>query len=355
MLRERVARFLADPGASGASFEELALAVFAFQHQRIAPYRRLCAARGASPATVSSWRDVPPVPAAAFRVLDLAAEAPAETFRSSGTTVGTEGRSVHLQPYPEFYRQAIDSSFPRACLPELPEGGRLPVLSLVPERTALPDSSLSFMADHILARWGSPESATAFGPRGVEVAKARSWAAARQRDRRPGLVFATAFALADWLGALERQDLRLRLPHGTAVFETGGFKGRTTEVARAELLARLEERLAVPAAAVVREYGMTELSSQCYTETLAGGDPDLFVAPPWVRVRALHPETLAEQPAGEPGLLAVFDLANLGSAVHVLTEDLGTMEGKGFRLLGRAAGAQLRGCSLTVEELRGAG
>jgi hypothetical protein len=350
MLRERVAHFIADPGSG--SFDELALAAFAFQVERIAPYRRLCAARGASPGRVASWREVPPVPAAAFRTLELATDPPVETFRSSGTASGA-ARGVHLQPYPELYRRAIDASFPRWCLADLPAGGRLPILSLVPERAALPDSSLSFMAGHVLARWGSPESATAMGPRGVEVAKARSWAAARQRDRRPGLVFATAFALAGWLAAIERQDLRLRLPHGTAVFETGGFKGRTAEVSRADLLARLAERLGVPAASVVREYGMTELSSQCYTAALAGGDPDLFVAPPWVRVRALDPETLAEQPPGEPGLLAVFDLANLGSAVHVLTEDLGTTDGGGFRLLGRAAGAALRGCSLTVEELRG--
>ena len=52
-----------------------------------------------------------------------------------------------------------------------------------------------------------------------------------------------------------------------------------------------------------------------------------------------------------PGL-AFFDLANVGSAVHVLTEDLGVAEGEGFRLLGRAAGAELRGCSLVVEELQ---
>ncbi|HEY7216371.1 MAG TPA: hypothetical protein VIC28_17250, partial [Thermoanaerobaculia bacterium] len=84
-----------------------------------------------------------------------------------------------------------------------------------------------------------------------------------------------------------------------------------------------------------------------------GGDPDLFVAPHWVRVRLLDPETLEEAPAGTPGLIAVFDLANLGSAVHLLTEDLGIVEGDGFRLLGRAAGAELRGCSLVVEELRG--
>jgi hypothetical protein len=105
---------------------------------------------------------------------------------------------------------------------------------------------------------------------------------------------------------------------------------------------------------VVREYGMAELTSQCYTGALLGDDPDLFVAPHWVRVRLLDPETLEEVPAGAPGLVCLFDLGNLGSALHVLTEDLGVAEGDGFRLLGRAAGAELRGCSLVVEELRGA-
>jgi hypothetical protein len=208
------------------------------------------------------------------------------------------------------------------------------------------------MADHILSRWGSPESAIAFGPRGVEATKARSWAAARQREGRPVLILATAFALAQWLEALERVDLRFRLPPGTALFETGGFKGRTTELSRHDLLARIRTWLGVPPESVVREYGMTELTSQCYTRALLGGDPDLFVAPHWVRVRVLDPETLEEAAAGSPGLLAVFDLANLGSAVHLLTEDLGVAEGEGFRLLGRAAGAELRGCSLVVEELR---
>src|SRR6185295_17394421 len=123
----------------------------------------------------------------------------------------------------------------------------------------LPDSSLSFMADHVLARYGGPESAVAFGPRGVEAAKARSWAGARQREGRPVLVLATAFALAQWLDALERLDLKFRLPAGTAVFETGGFKGKTTELTREALLVRVQSRLGVPPEFVVREYGMTEL------------------------------------------------------------------------------------------------
>src|SRR6202035_3042773 len=243
--------------------------------------------------------------------LRLAAGPAMETFRSSGTTGGGAGeeggRSVHRHPFPELYRQAVDASFPFSCLRD--PADRPPILSLVPGRQQLPDSSLSFMADHLLARYGGPGRATALGTGGVDLPRARSWAGARQRDGRPALVLATAFALADWLQALARQDLRFRLPAGTVVFETGGFKGRTRELSRPELLAQVAERLGVPGASVVREYGMTELTSQCYTRTLAGGDADLFAAPHWVRVRVLDPATLAAAPAGVPGLLAVLDLA----------------------------------------------
>jgi Acyl-protein synthetase, LuxE len=353
VIQDRIARFVQSPSSSPETFDELALAAFAFQFERIAPYRRLCEGRGATPATVTDWPQIPPVPAAAFKTLELAAAPAVETFRSSGTTSG-EARSVHHHPFPDLYRTVIDASFPPFCLPLLGPG-RLPVLSLIPTREQLPDSSLSFMADHILERWGSPESATAFGPRGVEATKARSWTASRQREGRPVLLLATAFALAQWLDWLDRMDLRFRLPAGSVVFETGGFKGRTAELTREELLRRLLDRLNVPPEQVVREYGMSELTSQCYTRVLLGGDPDLFVAPPWVRVRIFDPATLTEAPAGVSGavgLISVFDLANAGSALHLLTEDLGAAEGDGFRLLGRAAGAELRGCSLVVEELR---
>jgi len=348
VIPDRIASFIRATEPS-ETFEELALAAFAFQFERIAPYRRLCEGRGVTPETVTDWQQVPPVPTAAFKTLELAAAPAVEVFRSSGTT--GEARSVHHHPFPDLYRAVIDASFPPYCLPLQGGASRLPILSLIPTREQLPDSSLAFMADHILARWGSPESATAFGARGVEAVRARSWVASRQREGRPVLVLATAFALAQWLDWLDRIDLRFRLPAGTVVFETGGFKGKTTELTRAELLRRLGDRLSVPPEQVVREYGMTELTSQCYTRVLLGGDPDLFVSPPWVRVRIIDPATLAEAPAGTVGLISIFDLANVGSAVHLLTEDLGVAERDGFRLLGRAAGVELRGCSLVVEEL----
>lgn len=360
-LLQRVTRFVEDPGAG--SFDELALEAFAFQVERIPAWRSLAEARGARPGALQGWREVPLLPALAYKSIDLTIEGvelgAAETFRSSGTT--GRARSVHVHPFPGLYRTAIDLSFPRFCLPAPPPAGGLPILSLVPPREDLPDSSLSFMVDHLVRRWAAPgESAWAFGTSdrasaggGLDAGAARRWSRRRAEDGRPGLVLATAFALAAWLDRLEAGGERPRLPDGTVLFETGGFKGRTREVARPELLERVADRLGVPRGRVVREYGMTELTSQLYTAVLAGGDPDLFVAPHWVRVRVLDPETLEEAPSGAPGLVAVFDLANLSSAVHLLTEDLGALEPGGLRLLGRAAGAELRGCSLVAEELVG--
>lgn len=357
---DRIVRYLYDP--AGDSFEELALAAFAYQYEHIEPYRRLCDGRGATPGRVADWRRVPLVPAAAFRSLQLAAAPAREVFRSSGTMAGEAARSVHHHPFPDLYRHAIDASFPARCLPGggAPGGDPPPMLSLVPPRELLPDSSLSFMIDHVLARYAAPPPATAvaIGKRGVDAVAARSWAGATQRAGRPALVIATSLALAQWLDALDRQDLRFRLPPGSALFETGGFKGRAGELSPAGQLERLAARLGVPAGSVVREYGMTELTSQCYSLALAGGDPDVFVPPHWVRVRLLDPATLEEAAPGAPGLIAVFDLANLGSAAHLLTEDLGTAAAPppgGFRLLGRAEGAALRGCSLAAEELQQAG
>ena len=374
-LLDRVERYVrAAPARDGEdeTFDSLAREAFAFQHRRVAPVRALAEARGVGPEAVRSWRDVPPVPALAYKSLDLtpAGVEPGqgetvEVFRSSGTTQGIRG--VHRHPFPGLYRTVIAASFPRFCLPRGPSGGGpAPMLSLIPPRRDAPDSSLSFMIDFALERWGDEGSRHVFGPGGVDAEAAAGWCRAAEAEGRAVLLLSTAFALASWLDTLAAEGESFRLPAGSVLFETGGFKGRTRELSRGELRARVHERLGIAPERVVREYGMTELTSQLYTPNLvaglmpdlikAGGDPDLFVASPWVRVRVLDPDTLEEAPPGRPGLVTIFDLANLSSAVHVMTEDLGSLwelpSGRsGLRLLGRAAGAELRGCSLTAEEM----
>jgi hypothetical protein len=114
---------------------------------------------------------------------------------------------------------------------------------------------------------------------------------------------------------------------------------------------------------VVNEYGMTELGSQFYDSTLRDWTERTEmrhlqisarrkVPPPWVRVQVVDPETLSPLAEGATGLLRFYDLANLHTVCAVQTDDLGQQRGPGFEVLGRATGAEPRGCSLAVEELR---
>jgi hypothetical protein len=50
-------------------------------------------------------------------------------------------------------------------------------------------------------------------------------------------------------------------------------------------------------------------------------------------------------------VLLHYDLANTDSVMALQTEDLGVEVDGGFRVLGRAAGAEPRGCSLDLETL----
>src|SRR5262249_4564466 len=156
------------------------------------------------------------------------------------------------------------------------------------------------------------------------------------------------------LGGVEAHEFAVRLRKGSRVLHTGGPKGLKQAIATDALYERIFKVLGVPASHVVNEYGMTELSSQFYDDVLSAGrdeaSPRLKYGPPWVRTCVVDPQTLDAVPAGTPGLLRVFDLANLGSVMAIQTEDraVATPEGP-FHLLGRAEGSEPRGCSLDAE------
>ncbi len=72
--------------------------------------------------------------------------------------------------------------------------------------------------------------------------------------------------------------------------------------------------------------------------------------PPWVRTQVVEAESLEPVDDGNVGLLRHLDLANLDSVMSILTEDIGVAGNGGFEILGRAAGAELRGCSLAMSQ-----
>jgi hypothetical protein len=166
--------------------------------------------------------------------------------------------------------------------------------------------------------------------------------------RHPALLLGTAFSFVHLLDYLVENNLRFQLPSGSRVMETGGYKNRSRSLPKAGLHRLITERLGVPPENILCEYGMSELSSQAYdTEARSSGfGVRSFGFPPWARAQIISPETGCEVAEGETGLIRIFDLANVFSVMAIQTEDLGIRRGDRFELIGRAALAEARGCSL---------
>ncbi|MBC8104690.1 MAG: hypothetical protein H7Z41_19115 [Cytophagales bacterium] len=352
-LSREIVAFIERGRPDEALFNQLALAVFAYQHEWNAPYRRFCDGRDAGPGSVTHWSEIPPAPAAAFKrfALTSAPEADCEPkrggriFHSSGTTGSETSRHFLDATALGVYRASLKAGY-RRFVPNPP----VETLAFMPPVAEAPNSSLSFMLDALGAtfHWEESPGDTDWITRvGHEL----------QNRSEQVTLFGTAFA---WVHFFDAIPDRFSLPGGSVAIETGGFKGRSREVSRDELYELFQERLGIPASHCLSEYGMSEMTSQFYDSSLvdhlAGRSrPARKVAPFWLKTRIFDPVTAKEALPGVPGLLAHYDLANLNSVLAIQTEDLGqaTEDAEGFVLLGRAPGAILRGCSLTAEDRMG--
>lgn len=354
---------IVDPARTPESFDALAIAIARYQVAQIPAVARLVRARGIDLASATRAAEVPAVPCDVFRLTRVAAHPPAEdvaVFRTSGTSQGREARGEHALRTTATYELAAELWAKRLLWPD---AAKLRVIVLAAPLREQPDSSLGFMLDRFATLLGGGSFHLRHGA--LDVPGVAEAAASARAANEPALVLATSFALVHLLDA--RHGLDLRLPPGSRVMQTGGFKGRSREVAPDELRAAVSEAFAVPEAQVVGEYGMTELSSQLYEATLAaalGKWPanearhGTYAAPPWVRVTAVDPVTLAPLADGEIGLARIVDLANVDSAVAIQTADRvrvlpGSMGNHSIELLGRAPGAPPRGCSIAVDDMLG--
>lgn len=327
-LSDEVRAFLE---GSGGEFGALALRVFGHQFAWNAPYRAYCAVLGRTPETVDHWSEVPPVPTDAFKLdLPICSFPPGEAdrvFLTSGTTAEVRGRH-HLREL-DLYALAVRKGWEQAGLPDCRQAR-----FLAPPPGTNPESSLETMfailaPDRDPDRWLlHPAGRIRLDPLRRAVARAE-----------PVLLFSTALNLLRL--ASEVPD-GLALPPGSRVFQTGGYKGLHRDFTPETLYQAIHRSLGVPPVQVINEYGMTELCSQAY----AIGTGTAHHLPPWMRVRAIDPQTGDASPPHAPGYLVFHDLANLHSVSAIRTQDFGRVIDDGaFFLDGRDPGALPRGCS----------
>ncbi|TAL03357.1 MAG: hypothetical protein EPO07_06330 [Verrucomicrobia bacterium] len=354
-LRERILSQPRDTSL-GDEFGALALELFGLQFAHNSAYRKICEARRLIPATINNWTQIPAVPAAAFKELELTSLPRGQrthVFHSSGTTEQRPSRHFHNAESLALYEASLWSWFQPNVL-----GGfqfsafDFQLLLLTPPPELAPHSSLVHMFEVARQKLGAKKDCFVgrLDANGAWELDCEAVLDATRTTQHALLLLGTAFAFVHLLDYMAERNLHLQLPPGSRVMETGGYKGRSRELPKAELHALITERLGVPAANILCEYGMSELGSQAYdTEIYPPSSilhPRCFRFPPWARVQIISPETGREVAEGEAGLIRVFDLANVFSVFAIQTEDLAIRRGDGFELLGRAALAEPRGCSL---------
>lgn len=338
------------------AFDALARDVFRHQLRNNRPYAAYCRRRGVD-GRVEHWSRIPAVPTAAFKELPLVSGDPEQArlvFRTSGTTRGRERRGEHRVLDPGLYNASLVPAF-RAHL--LPDRDRILMISLIPPRAEQPDSSLSYMVDSVMEELGAVGSRHVASVADGLDSRALGAAIGDAGDA-PVCLLGTTAAFIHWLDTLER-DGPFRLPPGSRLMDTGGYKGRGRDVPEDALRRLYTDRLGLAPEYCINEYGMTELLTQFYDSTLRdlhSGVADPLarrrkLGPPWVRTLVVDPETLESAPDNETGILAHYDLANMDSVLAVQTEDIGRRRQDGFELLGRSPGAAPRGCSLAMDLL----
>ncbi|MDR3406649.1 MAG: AMP-binding protein [Chthoniobacter sp.] len=331
-LENRLASLIDSGAVDEAAFREAALAVHRFQRQHNEPLANYCVHRD-TPLEIQDWREIPAVPQSVFKRFRLSVvppEAVTTTFLTSGTT--GEARGQHHFLNTRLYDRAIIRGWERLALP----AWKTLILTLPPADA--PHSSLSHMFGVLAARGSARFCMTGEGRLDLDAISGELATGA------PVAFLGTALAFLNLFEQLG--DRRWSLAPGSFALETGGYKGSGRDIPKPDLYALFGKHLGLPPDQIFNEYGMTELSSQCYTRGLNRPHE----APPWMRALVIDPETGKEMPIGETGILQLFDLANLGSSLAIETQDLAVREETGFTLLGRDPGALPRGCSRAADE-----
>lgn len=348
--RAWIAAYIAEAEAP-ETYEAFAADLAAFQFDANPHFRKLCEKRSVSPR--DPFAALPPIPTDAFkrtRISCFPDTLTTQTFRTSGTTIGDRG-SHAFRDVGTYDRGAV--AFGRTMLfggiKEPP-----PVLVFGPSPSAAPDSSLTHMCDLFAKELGDRRVQDAFfmdGDGVFDLARFDEVVSRALVLETPVVVLGTSFSFVHLIDAIG--DDTLALPHGSRIMQTGGFKGKSRVVEAPELRRAMSRLFALEDAAIISEYGMTELSSQFYDERVEGHGR-LYREPPWARVVPVDPETLVSVPDGDVGIARIEDLLNIDGVSILLTEDrVRRVPGfpQHFELLGRRPGAAPRGCSIAIDEL----
>lgn len=344
---DRVLHFMRSEDFSDEAFNDLALNLFRYQYSNNKPFQMYCRQKGKTPRMVKSWKDIPAVPINAFKELTLSCEdteTAEDVFMTSGTTKGVRGK--HYHPTLEVYNQSMLKNFKARFMKEHKQ---IKMGILFPTEKNMPNSSLSHYLALAYKEYGTHDSQYFVDEQGLKVDSLLLALEQAEELGQPIALLGASFSFVHLFDELQAKGRYFRLPAGSRILDTGGFKNKSKELDLETFYTQLSTLLGVDKSECINMYGMTELSTQFYDHGNSTV-PSVKSGPHWIRTRLINPLTGEEVVKGEKGVLVHCDLANFNSVTTILTEDLGAEKEEGFILLGRAQGAEAKGCSMAVDE-----
>ncbi len=328
-------------------FNSLMLHLFAYHYDNCEAYRFFCQNKNTNPKDIDSWKAVPPVSVRAFKDIRFSSTDECnitDIFHSSGTT--TQVRSKHYidRKQLDLYWNGTIKSFETFVSNHI---GDFKLFSLIPPFSESKTSSLSFMIDVLFKRFSTCDCRY-FISNGKLMIK--DFVNQLNNSKEDIIIYSTAITLYNFLKSTNQSFL---LPKNSIIIETGGFKSLQSEISKRELYDLISKRFGLDKRRILSEFGMTELSSQYYSNNLIDRDETIYyVTPPWMRTKIVHPKTYEDVGKNEEGLIVHYDLLNYNSVCGIITEDIGYRYKDGFVFDRRMPKSEHRGCSITADDIK---
>ena len=325
-LQKRIESFIDED--SNETFNELILEAHEFQKRNCQTLKNYTDQNCKNP---QSWKEITPIPTEAFKsakIISFPEKRISKTFLTSGTTGDSKGQHHFLET--SLYEKSILATWKKLNLP------KLPLICLTQSHECNNKSSLIHMFKTLNGKYLINSSGE------INFEKINSFF---KHNNSPIVFAGTAIAFLELIK--NSSNINIELPKGSWVLETGGYKGMKKSVNKDTFYAEISELFNLPIDKIINEYSMTELSSQFYSFGLNHTHKSAH----WLKAKVVIPGKNTEAQDGEKGILAIYDLANLGSSVAIMTGDIAIKKGNEFELVGRDETLTPRGCSLAAEEL----
>ena len=320
-----------------ADFERVALEIFRMQSKECIPYKEYISILNLKPDSLNRVESIPFLPVRYFKSMDVICgdtrsvnsneSDTLKIFTSSATTGMVPAR--HLVKDISIYEESFLRSFTLFFGP--PQ--RYTILALLPSYLEREGSSLVYMAERLITMTGKSRSGFYL----YNFEELHDTLLELKERNEPTILLGVSFALLDFV-----EKYKIDFPALT-VMETGGMKGRGTEISRNRLHALLANGFGVEK--IASEYGMAELLSQAYSY----GD-GVFQTPPWMQILIRDLNNPFKIGVNKTGGINIVDLANINSCSFIETEDMGTKKSENmFTISGRILNSERRGCNMLVE------